>query len=239
MFYKKKILAIIPARMGSKRIKNKNIKKINGIPLINYTLNNLNNSKLVDYVLLSSDSKKILDCGKKFDFVNINLRPKKYSKDNSLITELLIYLINLLEKKNLVFDYVCLLQPTSPLRYKNEIDFSIKKIIKENADSLISLTKLKEPHPYKLYKLNNNKLDFFKNYKYNISPRQQLPDLYMAAGNIYIFKTNILKKKKNIFGKKISYYMINENRYLNIDNPKDILKANTKLVKKNINTQKP
>ena len=71
--------------------------------------------------------KKILSLGKKYKSINTNLRPKKYSKDNSLISELLIYLFKLLKKKNEIFDYVCLLQPTSPLRNKNEIDLSIKK----------------------------------------------------------------------------------------------------------------
>ncbi len=225
MFYNKKILAIIPARKGSKRIKNKNIIKINGIPLINYTLNNVINSKLIDYILLSSDSKKILSLGKKYKSINTDLRPKKYSKDNSLISDLLIYLLKVLKRKKLNFDYVCLLQPTSPLRIKNEIDLSIKKIISDKTDSLIALTKLKDPHPYKLYKLKDNKAYFFKNYKYNISPRQNLPDFYKPSGNIYIFKTKFIKKGSNIFGKKISHYLVNENKYLNIDNYEDVLEA--------------
>lgn len=230
MFKNNKILAVIPARKGSKRIKNKNLIKINNKRLIDFTLDNLKKSKLVDYCLLSSDSKATLKLARKYHFINGNLRPAKYAQDKSTIKELLIYLIKFLKKKKLIFDYICLLQPTSPLRRKNEIDYAIKKIINEKSDSLLSLTKIEDPHPFKLYKIKNKKVYFFKNYKYNISSRQSLPDFYMPSGNIYIFKTNF---KNNIFGKKISFYEIKKKNYLNIDNLDDLL-----LAKKILNNNK-
>lgn len=222
MYKNKKILAVIPARKGSKRIKNKNFIKINNKRLIDYTFDSLKKSKLVDYCLLSSDTRKAFNLDIKYHFIKKKIRPKKYSGDKSTIKELLIYLIKNLKKEKLIFDYICVLQPTSPFRKNNEIDNAIKKIIDEKSDSLLSLTKIDDPHPFKLYKIKNKKVFFFKNYKYNITPRQLLPDYYMPSGNIYIFKTNL---KENIFGKKISFYEIKKKNYLNIDNLDDLLLA--------------
>lgn len=232
MFKNKKILAIIPARKGSKRIRNKNLIKINNKRLIDYTFDSLRKSKLIDYCLLSSDSPETLKLPKKYNFIKKNLRPAKYAQDRSTIYELISYLIKFLKSKKLIFDYICLLQPTSPLRKNNEIDYAIKKIIDEKSDSLLSLTKIQDPHPFKLYKIKNKKVLFFKNYKYNISPRQSLPDYYMPSGNVYIFKT---KFKKNIFGKKISFYEVPKKNYLNIDNIDDLNLAKKILPRINVN----
>ena len=107
-------------------------------------------------------------------------------------------------KKN-KYDYICLLQPTSPLRKKNEIDNAIKKIIKTNSDSLISLCKLDEPHPYKLVEIKNKKIIFNKNKRNKINNRQQMPDFYMPSGNIYITKRNILLQSlRNSYERKKS-----------------------------------
>jgi len=226
----KKILAVIPARKNSKGIKNKNIVKINGRPLINYTINSAKHSKYITDIIGSTDSKKIFQIFKKNNIQIPFLRPKYLSSDKSNIIDTLIFTLKKIEKlKKYKYDFICLLQPTSPLRKKNEIDNSIKKIIKTNSDSLISLCKLDEPHPYKLVEIKNKKLVFNKNKKNKINNRQQMPDFYMPSGNLYITKRKVLLKKKSFFGKKNIYTLIDPKNYININTPEDLKIAKSKL----------
>jgi len=231
LYHSKKILGIIPARGNSKGIKNKNLKLINGKPLIYYTINRAKKSKLISDLIGSTDSKKI----EKY-FINFGVkvpfnRPNKLAGDRSNIIDTLIYSVEKMELiKNIKYDYVCLLQPTSPLRKKNEIDNAIRKIIKYKADTFLSLSELDDPHPYKLMKIKNNKLSFFKkNFKGTMN-RQMMPKLFKPTGNIYIINRDTLKKK-TIYGKKSIYSLVDQKYYLNINNYDDLILAKEKLKK--------
>ena len=195
--FKKKILAIIPARSGSKGIKNKNIIKINGKPLVFYTIKNAKNSKMISDLIGSTDSKKIKKIFEKYKVEIPFLRPKKLSTDKSLIIETLIFCLKKMEKiKQKKYDYIVLLQPTAPNRTKNEIDNCINKIIRTKADSLISLSPLDEPHPLKLKKISRGVVQNYQRDAKNNFPRQSLPKLYKPSGNIYIFRRKISKNQK-------------------------------------------
>tara|TARA_Y100001970_G_scaffold266993_1_gene356374 strand:- start:71 stop:769 length:699 start_codon:yes stop_codon:yes gene_type:complete len=226
---KKNILAIIPARGGSKGIKNKNIVNINGRPLVFYTIRNAIKSKLITDLIASTESKKIKKVFEKFNVQVPFLRPKSLATDNSLIVETLYFSLKQMEKiKKKKYDYIILLQPTSPNRDKNEIDTCINKIINKNADSLISLTLLDEPHPYKLKKISKGfVLNFLKNGKNNY-PRQSLPKLYKPSGNIYIFKRKMIIEK-NLNTNKQTYHIVKQENFLNIDNADDLKLAKLKL----------
>lgn len=230
LYHYKKILGIIPARGNSKGIKNKNLKLINGKPLIYYTINIAKKSKLISDLIGSTDSKKINEYFRKLGIEVPFKRPGRLASDKSNIIDTLIFTLKKIEKiKKSKYDYICLLQPTSPLRKKNEIDNAIKKIIKTNSDSLVSLCKLDEPHPYKLVEIKNKKMIFNKNKKNKINNRQQMPDFYMPSGNIYITKRDLLIKKKSFFGKKNIYTLINPKNYININNLVDLEIAKSKL----------
>ena len=128
------------------------------------------------------------------------------------------------------YEYVVLLQPTAPNREKNEIDNCINKIIKKKADSLISLSLLDEPHPYKLKKISRGlAYDYLKNGKNNY-PRQSLPKLYKPSGNIYIFKKKIIINK-NLNTNNQTYSIVEKEKFLNIDNYDDLSLAKLKLKK--------
>ena len=137
----KKILAIIPARAGSKRIKNKNLLKLyEEYSLLDFSFNSLKNSKYIDKFILSSDSKKILGLGKKIGFKNNILRPKKLASDKALSEDVILHV---LKKINQKFDIILLIQITSPLRTSKDIDVAIKKFIRNKYDTLISISKTK------------------------------------------------------------------------------------------------
>ena len=224
------ILGIIPARSKSKGIKNKNIKIINGKELIYYTIKRAKESKLISQLISSTDSQKYANIFHKYSVWTPGLRPKHLAVDESNIIDTLTYKTKLVEKiKNIKFDYVVLLQPTSPNRKKGEIDNNLKKIINSKYDSLISLCPLNSTHPEKMKKIKNNKiLNYIKGSSEN-PPRQSLEELYIPSGNLYVIKRDILIKEKTLIGKKQIFYTIKKKDYVNIDDDDGFSIAKIKL----------
>jgi len=231
---KKKFLAVIPARSGSKSIKNKNIVKINGNPLINYTIKAALKSKYLTDVVVSTDSLKIakiaLKAGAKVPFI----RPKNISGDKALSIHVVLHALKQMEKiTKEKYDYVVLLQPTSPLRSINDINLSLKKLIKSKANSLISVTNVGGNHPNRMKKIVKNKLINYANLNFeDMRPRQNLPKVYIRNGSIYASKRNLILKDK-VFAKtkSLAYVMPNE-RSINIDNKIDLYLAKLFLKRK-------
>ena len=186
---KPKIIAIIPARGGSTRIKNKNIKIFDKKPLIAWTIKAALQSKLIDDVYVTSENENILKISKKY-LANTIKRPKKLSNSIIMPDEAIrhAYL-----KVNKDYDYIITLQPTSPLRNTKDIDGAIKKIIKTKADSLISVFKT---HAFIWKKSHNYYLP--TNYNFNKRPRSQESESFQESGAIYITKPKILIKKNGL-----------------------------------------
>mgnify|MGYP006085824067 CR=1 FL=1 len=223
------ILGIIPARSGSKGITNKNIIKIKNQNLISYSIKSAKKSRLLTDKIVSTDSIKIAKISKK-ELIDVPfLRPKKLASDRSLIVDTLLYCLKKMEKlKKKKYEYVVLIQPTAPNRKKNEIDQCIKKIINTNSDSLISLTEVDEPHPFKLKIIKNGIVKNFLKKGKNNYPRQLLPKVYKPSGNIYIFKRKFLIKK-DLIGKKQTFHLVKQKDFINIDNSDDLFLAKFKL----------
>ena len=223
------ILGIIPARSGSKGITNKNIIKIKNKNLISYSIKSAKNSRLLTDKIVSTDSIKIAKISKK-ELIDVPfLRPKKLASDRSLRVDTLLYCLKKMETlKKKKYEYVVLIQPTAPNRKKNEIDQCIKKIINTNSDSLISLTEVDEPHPFKLKIIKNGIVKNFLKKGKNNYPRQLLPKVYKPSGNIYIFKRKFLIKK-DLIGKKQTFHLVKQKDFINIDNSDDLFLAKFKL----------
>ena len=223
------ILAIIPARGGSKGIKNKNIIKLNGKPLIYFSIKQVLSSKMITDFIVSTDSKKIANISKKYLAPVPFLRPKNISGDKALIIDTLYFCLKRMEKiKKKKYQYIVLIQPSAPNRKKNEIDDAIKKIIKKKSELLISLTEVDEPHPYKLKKITKGKVkNFLANNKSN-HPRQILPKVYKPSGNIYIFKRKLILKK-NLNSKKQTFQLVKKEDFINLDNHDDLVLAKFKM----------
>ena len=204
------VLAIIPARAGSKSIKNKNLVKIKNKPLISYTIEEAKKSRLINETYISSDSRRIIELAK-FNKINYVLRPKKISSDKAKTIETIKHLIKYFKKKNNFYpDYVIILQPTSPLRKSYHIDQAIKLIIKnKKSDSLVSCVKVR--HSY-----NPNSLMKLKR-------RQDKSDFYARNGAaIYIIKYPVYLSK--IFGKNTIPYIMDTKSSLDIDDMHDLRK---------------
>ena len=149
-----KVLAIIPARSGSKGIHLKNIKKLNKKPLVQYTIDVAKKCKMIDRIIVSTDDKKISDICKKLGAEVPFLRPKEISEDLSPMEKVVSHTVNFLENESYFPDIIVLLQPTSPFRSHKEIDRAIRIFSKSKATSLVEVKKT-DNHPYKSFKKKN------------------------------------------------------------------------------------
>lgn len=192
-----KILSVIPARKNSLRVKNKNTKKFNNKSLVELAITSSIRSKYINETCISSDCKQVYKISKKFP-VKFVMRPKNLSGKKIMPDAAVIHAIKSYKKK---FDYIIMLQPTSPLRKTNHIDNAIKKIIKEKSDSLLSVF---ETHAFLWEKKDKNFIS--KNYKLNKRPRSQEYKKYQENGAIYVTKTKTFLKFKNRIGGRISIY---------------------------------
>ena len=138
-------IAIIPARAGSKRLKNKNLKTINGKPLIYYAINVAIKSRLFDDVVISTDSPKILNKAKKFGVNNNGLRSKKLSDDQTLLLDVVKYEIQKHEKSKFIKNVCCIL-PTNVYNNKELLNLGLKRLSKNKKDTFFVLQKLR--HQY-------------------------------------------------------------------------------------------
>jgi|TARA_B110000211_G_scaffold233385_1_gene299451 CMP-N,N'-diacetyllegionaminic acid synthase len=230
LLYNKKILALVPARSGSKGIKNKNLRFINGKPLIQYTLDFISKLKFIDLKIVSSDSIKILELAKKHNFTAIK-RSKILSADLVSDYRVIKSILNNPEVIKSKCDYLIYLQPTSPIRKKHELTFALKKIIKENLNSGWSISKIdKKNHPLKVLTIKKKKLILYNFKGKNIIARQQLDDIFIRNGVFYIFSIKELIKNRSIYLDKVLPVEINH-EIVNIDNSND-LKIAKKLLKK-------
>ncbi len=243
MYKKKTIYGIITARGGSKSIPNKNIKKIDGKPLVFYSINTSLKSKLIDRTIITTDSKKIAKIAKNLKCEIPFLRPKKISGDFSTDFQVLEHLDKWLKKNDKVPDYYVHLRPTHPIRDQKVIDHAIKKIIQNKTfDSLRSFSISKET-PYKTWVKKNKKffpiIKLKKTSDSHSIPRQLLPVTYWQNGYIDIIKSTTISKKKSIVGKKILPFILKQDSY-DIDYIEELnfLKKNFSKIKKFKNTLK-
>ena len=196
------ILAIIPARKGSKQLPKKNLAKLGGESLVEIAINVAKDVKKINNILVSSDCKEILKIAKK-NKVLTSLRPKELASDNSLVIETIIYEYERL-KKNLKIDIIVLLEVTSPLRTASHIEKCINMLIKKKLDSVATFRE-SDIHPHKTWQMKNNNIPktFLKNSN-PWTPRQELSRAYQLSGVAYVFKPDGIKKKSNslLFGKQ-------------------------------------
>ncbi|MDA8933119.1 hypothetical protein N9H11_03000 [Candidatus Pelagibacter ubique] len=213
----KDFIFLIPARKGSKGIKNKNIIKIKNKHLIEYTfeiLRKIPNDR--KYVL--TDSKIVKKIANKYK-INANyIRTAQLSKDNTSLIENLCHFEKFIENK-LKFKHYVILQPTSPLRDYKDVQNSIIKYLKNKSESLFSISPSSE-HPSESIFLKNNKIYYF--YKSKKTLRQNYKKSYFINGAIYIFNKKLLKHKKIISIKNHSIFEMSKKKSIDLDDYQDL-----------------
>lgn len=216
-----KVLALIPARGGSKGIPRKNIKEINGKPLISYTISEAKKSKYIHRVLVSTEDKEIAEISCKFGAEVPFLRPEELAKDSTPGMDPVIHCLNWLrEKGGYVPDFLCLLQCTSPFRTAERIDEAIKLLLDKNADSVVSVCE-SETSPYWMKKVENGILKDFITDGPFYGRRQDAPVTYKLNGAIYITRTDLLLKNKSWYTENTLAYIMDVYSSIDIDNMMD------------------
>ena len=230
---KKNILAIIPARSGSQRLKNKNILKFDDKPLIAHTILEALKVKELNEIIVSTDSKEISKISKKFGANVPFLRPKYLSKSTTSSFAVVLHAINYFKKKNIEFRTVVLLQPTSPLRKANHIRKAYQLYKNKKADSIISVCENDHPKEWINHIDNSLSLKKFINKKNIFLNSSQFKKSYKLNGAIYITNIKSLIKEKTFFLKKDTFAYIMEKKYsIDIDTKIDFDFA--KFIKKKI-----
>lgn len=216
------VIAIIPARSGSRGLFGKNIKKMNDKPLIWYTINSAKKSKFVNKIIVSTDDDSIANISKSFGAEIPFMRPKELARDDSLAIDNYIYTI---DRLNTEFNYCIVkfivLQPTSPLRISLDIDSAIKIFKEKKADSVISVSEAIHP-PLWSKKIDKNGI--LRNYfdiKIGNKNRQDIGKAYMPNGAIFVFKFSLLKEKCSYYSDKTYPYIMPLERSIDIDSKLD------------------
>lgn len=217
MYKNKKILALITARGGSKGIPDKNIKILGNKPLIAWTIEEAKKSKYIDSLILSSDSQKIISVAKKFECKVPFIRPDELSKDTSSSIDVILHALDNLNEE---FDYLMLLQPTSPFRTVKDIDKVIIETIDKNIELMISIAKVKK-HPSYLYKINDGNLIPFIDTNKQLR-RQDMPGTYEHNGSIYFSTIDFIKKHKTYNSQEAVGFEMFGNSNLDIDTYEDL-----------------
>jgi CMP-N,N'-diacetyllegionaminic acid synthase len=218
---KEKVLGIITARGGSKGIPRKNIKDLCGRPLICHTIEAANKSKLLTRVIVSTDNKEIADISKECSGDVPFMRPKELAQDESTSIEVVQHVVSELKKQGEEYDYIMILQPTSPLRTSNDIDECIKIAIKNNADSVMSMKEVDDFSQKKMKKIIEGKiLPYFEKEGKASSRRQDLENSYKRNCAIYLTKTNLIMKG-DLFGESSYAHVMPEERSVDINSPVD------------------
>ena len=217
MSLNKKIIAVIPARGGSKGIEKKNIRSFAGKPLITHTIEQALASRSVQRTFVSTDDDEIASVSKKYG-AEIVWRPSGISSDTASSESALLHAVNELEEREQFSpDLVIFLQCTSPLRKSGDIDAAVQKFVEEKADSLLSVSK---SHQF-LWE-ERGRAARPVNYDYKKRPRRQdFGQQYVENGSIYICKSRILKETRNRLGGKISMYEMEKWQAFEVDDAED------------------
>jgi CMP-N,N'-diacetyllegionaminic acid synthase len=222
MYKGKKILGVITARGGSKGIQGKNIKLLAGKPLIAYTIEAAKASKYLTRFIVSSDDPKIIEVSKKYGADVPFVRPLELARDQSTSIEVVQHGLNWLkENQNESYEYLMILQPTSPLRTTQDIDECIKKIIDTDADSIMSMKELTDFSVKKIKRIEDDLiLPWMEEEGSWTSSRQNMKKVYKRNCAIYLTKTELIMKG-DLFGKISRPYIMPEERSIDINQSVD------------------
>jgi CMP-N,N'-diacetyllegionaminic acid synthase len=223
------ILAIIPARGGSKGIPLKNVREVGGKPLIAWTITEAKKSKLIDRLILSSDDDQIIKVAQEYGCEAPFVRPPELALDDTPGIEPVLHAIGSLSKQ---YDYVVLLQPTSPLRSVEDIDNCIGDCIVAGGSAGVTVTP-SEQSPYWMYSIAENgcMIPIVKATSH-YQRRQDLPTAYVLNGAVYVARTKWLQQTRDFLTAETRAIIMPAERSIDIDTEQDLERVNRILEQK-------
>ena len=230
MFEGKSFVAVVAARAGSKRLPGKNLRSMAGQPLIGWTLDAALASRTLDHCVVSTDEPRIADFATDRGLVVEALRPAALATDTATSTEVVAHELAALAHKGLRFDYVVLLQPTSPLRTAEHIDAANALACEREADAVVSVCRC-EHHPYWSCRLGvDGRVEGFLGGELPRRASQSLPPYFRLNGAIYVVRTDTFARTGSFFaGDKLYSYEMSPDASVDIDTLADFQIAEDRL----------
>ncbi|MBQ6587190.1 MAG: acylneuraminate cytidylyltransferase family protein [Butyrivibrio sp.] len=220
-----KSVAVIPARGGSKGVPQKNIREINGLPLVAHTIIAAKESAMFDKIIVSTDSHKIAEISKLYGAEVPFIRPDSISGDLDSSDSVVEHALLFLKENGENYDYVCKLQPTSPLRTERHIKEAFSLIKEKEADFVVSFCECEHSPLWSGTLGEDGKMDDFMSDVDKRACRQELPKFYRLNGAIYLGRTNQFMKNRSFIGKNGFAYIMDQTDSIDIDSELDFLIA--------------
>ena len=218
MFKGKKIIALIPARGGSKGVPGKNIRNLGGKPLLAWTIKAALAAKTIDRVVLSSDATEIIEVAEKYGCEVLFRRPAELSTDTASTKDVILHALHTIEEK---FDYLVLLQPTSPLRTAHDIDSAVHLCDDNERKICVSVTEV-EKTPYWMLSLNEEGCAKPLFAKDEIPKRRQdASPFYILNGAIYVIDCALFLEEKDLYAPGAAVWIMPKSRSIDVDTEED------------------
>jgi len=219
MYKGKKILALIPARGGSKGVLRKNVRLLAGKPLIAWTIEQVKQSTVVDRIITSTDDDEIASVARKYGSEAPFKRPLELAHDTAKSIDVIQHTLKWLQDNGGLFDILVLLQPTSPLREVADIDLAVELLFKKNAAAIVSVCKAEHCSCLTNRLSEQGSMKDFIGSEYE--GNQQLSDLYRLNGAIYVVYVDFMRQHRTFFGDKTFAYIMPPERSVDIDTETD------------------
>ena len=221
------ILAIIPARGGSKGLPGKNIRPLLGKPLIAWSIEQALASKYIDHVYVSTDSEEIAAIARSYGALVPFMRPKELAEDTTSTAEVLIHFIREIESIGKTYDHILVLEPTSPLRETQDIDQAYERLLANpDARSIVGVGVVESQHPSFCVTLSDDGFLRSEN-DFLVLRRQDIEPLYYYEGSVYLSDIDTFKKKKNFYHNQTLGHVFTKWKALEIDDLVDFIMAET------------
>jgi CMP-N-acetylneuraminic acid synthetase len=222
-----RILGVIPARGGSKSVPRKNIALLHGKPLLAYTIEAAQGSQRLTHTVVSSEDADILEIARKYGAATPFVRPAELASDEAPTLPVVRHAVSEMERlENLTYDYIVLLQPTTPLRRPSDIDAALDKLIATGADSVVSVCEVGAYHPARMRQIVDDRLvELPMREPKEMLRRQELPPVYIRNGAIYAARRDLVMLENSLIGHDSRPYIMPEERSVNIDSRLDFLLA--------------
>jgi CMP-N-acetylneuraminic acid synthetase len=221
------VVGLVPARGGSRGIPRKNIRLLCGKPLLQYTAQAALAARRLSRVILSTDDPEIAEVGRACGLEAPFLRPPELARDDTPTLPVVQHAVRFLLERGELYDAVCLLQPTNPLRRPEDIDGCIDLLEQSDADAVVSvLTVPAEHNPHWVYfRAADGLLKLSTGEAEPIPRRQDLPSAFHREGSVYVARWDVLLQQNSLYGRRLVGYLVDPERSVNLDSPEDWVRA--------------
>lgn len=224
MYHGKKVLAVVPARSGSKGLPHKNIRPLLGKPLLVWSLEIANNCSYIDQVMLSTDSSEYSQIASKYGAIIPCLRPSELSTDSSTSVDVVLHALDAMHNKYGDYDIVMLLEPTSPLRVQRDLLLALELISSGTSLSAVGICRAETIHPSFMFRLGQDSLLIpFLGTQPDGLRRQDIEELYFLEGSIYASDVSYLRKRMSFYHEYTGGVLIPYERSAEVDTLVDFL----------------